>query len=89
MFVIAGHEGARGAQADRGVGAAHRAARRPGRGRQARRAALRDRLAGQEGRRGGQVRHPQSVPRKVEPAVFSHHPSRSLSPILVQWSHRL
>lgn len=50
-----GHESPRGAQADRGVGAAHRAARRPGRGGAARGAAVRDRVARQEGRRRGQL----------------------------------
>jgi hypothetical protein len=53
--LCSGHEGARGAQADRRLWAAHRAARRPGRGGAAGRAALRDRVARQEGRRRGQV----------------------------------
>lgn len=51
----AGHEGERGAQAGGGVGAAHRAARRPGRGGAAGRAAVGDRVARQEGRRRGQI----------------------------------
>lgn len=53
VFVSVGHEGERGTQVGGGVWAAHRAARRPGRGGAARCAVVRDSFARQEGRSRG------------------------------------
>lgn len=65
MVFIAGYKSERSSEADCGVGPAHRAARRPGRGRQAGGAAVGDRVARQAGRSRGQVRHTPIHAREV------------------------
>lgn len=71
LFLFIGNQSTRSQEVDRGVWAADRAARRSRRGSAAGGADVRDRLAGEEGRRRGQVRHTEIHVRKVDSAVFS------------------